>query len=52
VGEVTSGTFSPTREEGIALARVDSKALEAGDFAIRIRNRDARAVRVRKSFVD
>jgi aminomethyltransferase len=52
VGEVTSGTFSPTREEGIALARVDSKAMEAGDFAIRIRNRDARAVRVRKSFVD
>jgi aminomethyltransferase len=52
VGEVTSGTFSPTREEGIALARVDRKAMESGDFAIRIRNRDARAVRVRKSFVD
>jgi aminomethyltransferase len=51
-GEVTSGTFSPTREEGIALARIDGKAMEARDFAIRIRNKDARAVRVRKSFVD
>jgi aminomethyltransferase len=50
-GEVTSGTFSPTLEEGIALARVEASALGAKEFAIRIRNRDARAVRVRKSFV-
>jgi aminomethyltransferase len=50
-GEVTSGTFSPTLEEGIALARVERKAVKAEEFAIRIRDRDARAVRVRKTFV-
>jgi aminomethyltransferase len=51
VGEVTSGTFSPSLEEGIALALVDRKALEAKELAVRIRNRDARAVRVKKTFV-
>lgn len=51
VGEVTSGTFSPTLEQGIALARIDHAALSARDFSIRIRNRDARATRVRKTFV-
>jgi len=51
VGEVTSGTFSPSLEEGIALALVDRKALKAAEYAVRIRNRDARAVRVKKSFV-
>jgi len=51
VGEVTSGTFSPTLLSGIALARIDHAALDAGDFAIRIRDRDAKATRVRKTFV-
>jgi len=50
VGEVTSGTFSPTLEAGIALASVARSAAD-GDFAIRIRQRDAHAVRVRKTFV-
>jgi aminomethyltransferase len=51
VGEVTSGTFSPSLEEGIALALVDRKALKATEYAVRIRSRDARAVRVKKTFV-
>jgi len=51
VGEVTSGTFSPMLEEGIALARVEKEAAKAEDLAVRIRDRDARAVRVCKTFV-
>ena len=51
VGEVTSGTFSPSLEQGIALARIDRAAAGAKEFAVRIRDRDARAVRVKKKFV-
>jgi aminomethyltransferase len=51
VGEVTSGTFSPTLEAGVALASVERSALKSPDFAVRIRDRDAHAVRVRKTFV-
>jgi aminomethyltransferase len=51
VGEVTSGTFSPTLEAGIALANVERAAVKSADFAIRIRDRDAHAVRARKTFV-
>lgn len=51
VGTVTSGTFSPSLEIGIALARVDRQAAELGEFAIRVRGRDARTTRVKKSFV-
>jgi aminomethyltransferase len=51
VGRVTSGTFSPVLEEGIALARVRRGAARSAEFRVRIRNREARAVRVRKTFV-
>ncbi len=51
VGEVTSGTFSPSLESGIALARVARDAADRDDLAIRVRGRDARAKRVVKSFV-
>jgi aminomethyltransferase len=51
VGRVTSGTFSPTLEAGIALASVERSAADRERLAIRIRERDARAVRVRKTFV-
>jgi aminomethyltransferase len=51
VGEVTSGTFSPTLEKGIALARVEKRIAKEKEFAIRIRDRDVRAEKVRKSFV-
>jgi aminomethyltransferase len=51
VGRVTSGTFSPTLEAGIALASVERSAADRDELAIRIRERDARAVRVRRTFV-
>jgi aminomethyltransferase len=51
VGRVTSGTFSPTLEAGIALASVERSAADREELAVRIRERDARAVRVRKTFV-
>lgn len=51
VGVVTSGTFSPTLETGIAMARVTRAAAERPELVIRVRDKDARAVRVRKSFV-
>jgi aminomethyltransferase len=51
VGVVTSGTFSPTLEQGIALARVERDAAGAGSFGVRIRDREAAAVKVKKTFV-
>ena len=51
VGRVTSGTFSPTLEAGIALASVERSAADRERLVIRIRERDARGVRVRKTFV-
>jgi aminomethyltransferase len=50
-GVVTSGTFSPSLGEGIALARVARKAGSARRFTIRIRGREVEVVRVRKTFV-
>jgi len=51
VGVVTSGTISPMLSAGIALARVDRESAGHEELTIRVRGRDARAVRVRKSFV-
>jgi aminomethyltransferase len=54
VGETTSGTFSPTRKVGIALALLDTSAgLADGDLvAVDIRGRRAEARIVRPPFVD
>jgi aminomethyltransferase len=51
IGEVTSGSFSPTLEQGIALARIDRKRTSEGEFRIRIRDKEAMAIRGRKSVV-
>jgi aminomethyltransferase len=51
VGEVTSGTFSPTLETGIALARVTKQFADSPVLTIQIRSKDAKAARVAKSFV-
>ncbi len=51
VGEVTSGTFSPSLELGIALARVRKDVAKRKEFGIRVRGQEARATKVRKSFV-
>ncbi len=54
VGEVTSGTFSPTRRVGIGLALLDTAAgLSAGDeVAVDIRGRPSRARVVKPPFVE
>jgi aminomethyltransferase len=53
VGEVTSGTFSPTRKVGIALALLDTAAgLKAGDEAeLDVRGRRSRVRVVKPPFV-
>jgi aminomethyltransferase len=47
VGEVTSGTFSPTRKTGIALALLDRSVSEGDELSVDVRGR-ASAVRVVK----
>ena len=53
VGETTSGTFSPTKKVGIALALIDTAAgLNDGDTVeIDIRGRRAEAVLTKPPFV-
>ncbi|MFA9461444.1 glycine cleavage system aminomethyltransferase GcvT [Thiohalorhabdus methylotrophus] len=52
VGEITSGTFSPTLERGIALARVPAEAAGPGRSArVVVRNRELPAKLVRPPFV-
>ncbi|KPV39521.1 glycine cleavage system protein T [Thiohalorhabdus denitrificans] len=52
VGEITSGTFSPTLERGIALVRVPAAAAEPGRAAkVVVRSRELPAKLVRPPFV-
>ncbi|HEX6077934.1 MAG TPA: glycine cleavage system aminomethyltransferase GcvT [Micromonosporaceae bacterium] len=53
VGEVTSGTFSPTRKLGIALALIDSAAgiAEGDEVEVDIRGRRTRMTVVKPPFV-
>jgi aminomethyltransferase len=51
VGEVTSGTFSPTRKLGIALALVDRSVGEGDEVAVDVRGRSARFRVVKPPFV-
>ena len=53
IGEITSGTFSPTLEQSIALARISSAtALKVGDqVQVEVRNRQLNAVVARYPFV-
>ena len=51
VGTVTSGSWSPTLEQAIALAYVPAEAARLGtELAVRIRGRDEPAVVVRRPF--
>ena len=51
VGEITSGTFSPTLKEGIALALIES-GIEVGEqLMIDVRGRSLGAVVVKPPFV-
>ncbi len=51
VGEVTSGTFSPTLKVGIALALIDRDVLEGDEVWVDIRGRAAGMEVVRPPFV-
>ena len=52
VGEVTSGTFSPTRRVGIALALLDRSVGEGDEVAVDVRGRPAGFRVVKPPFVD
>lgn len=51
VGEVTSGTFSPTLKKGIALAMVEKKVKLKDSVEVKIRNRTVEAEIVKPPFV-
>jgi len=51
VGEVTSGTFSPTKKVGIALALLDRSVSEGDEVAVDVRGRPARFQVVKPPFV-
>jgi glycine cleavage system aminomethyltransferase T len=50
VGRVTSGSFSPTLEHGIGLARVEASAVDA-PLSVEIRGNAVAATRTRLPFV-
>ena len=51
VGEVTSGTFSPTRKQGIALALLDRSVALGDEVVIDVRGREVPAQVVKPPFV-
>ncbi len=51
IGEVTSGTFSPTLRQGIALGFVETGAENATDLNVVVRKREEPAVIVKPPFV-
>jgi aminomethyltransferase len=52
VGEVTSGTFSPTLKVGIALALVDSSISDGDDVVVDVRGKPARFTVMSPPFVE
>ncbi len=52
VGEVTSGTFSPTLKQGIALALLDAAVAVDDEVVVDVRGRPARFVVVKPPFVE
>jgi aminomethyltransferase len=52
VGEVTSGTFSPTRRVGIGLALLDRRVGEDADVSLDVRGRRSAARVVKPPFVE
>lgn len=51
IGEITSGTFSPTLKKGIALALVDSSVKLGDEIQVQVRKNLARAKVVKPPFV-
>jgi len=52
VGEVTSGTFSPTRRQGIGLALLDRSVAEGDEVAVDVRGRTSTMRVVKPPFVE
>jgi aminomethyltransferase len=52
VGEVTSGTFSPTLRQGVALALLEPAVGLGADVVIDVRGREVTATVVKPPFVD
>ena len=52
MGEVTSGTFSPTRKIGVALALVDPSVVDGDEVSIDVRGRALAAVVTKPPFVE
>ncbi|MDQ6715728.1 MAG: glycine cleavage system aminomethyltransferase GcvT [Actinomycetota bacterium] len=52
VGEVTSGTFSPTRRQGIALALLGPQVALGDEVVVDVRGREVAATVVKPPFVD
>ena len=52
IGEVTSGTFSPTRKQGIALALLSPSVAVGDEVVIDVRGRDVAATVVKPPFVE
>jgi aminomethyltransferase len=51
IGEVTSGTFSPTRKVGVALALISSQVEEGAEVSVDVRGREEIFVVTRPPFV-
>jgi aminomethyltransferase len=52
IGEVTSGTFSPTLKQGIALALLDSSVAIDDEVVVDVRGRSSRFRVVKPPFVE
>lgn len=52
VGEVTSGTFSPTLKQGIALALLDRSVADGDEVVIDVRGREVAATVTKPPFVE
>ena len=52
VGEVTSGTFSPTRKQGVALALLDRSVSLGDEVVVDVRGRDVAATVTKPPFVE
>jgi aminomethyltransferase len=51
LGEVTSGTFSPTRSQGVALALLDARVQDGDEVVVDVRGRREQFVVTRPPFV-
>lgn len=52
IGEVTSGTFSPTRKQGIALALLDRSVALGDEVVVDVRGRGLQAIVTKPPFVE